>query len=893
MRERKRPESPQQKGPSVTETWVHEEELEIWEIRMFGEKKEKEGLLVKQKAAEQLQKENAERIKKQMEEQLKKQREAFTAKKQAEAAKAGTPLTINPANTITINNSNGKFTSIIQRGTGTTKRIFTSRGISTPNQITPVTPRPSTPPQFATVRTSQGQTFRIPLSMLQGKKGQPIIIRNATAATQAQTIVTQSPTITNQVVNRATTPTTFVLRTPAVGGQPIILANQIRPSVTAQPAVQQQTQTQTTTQTQQTQQVQLQRQIQLPVRLADGRVQVVQIPISSVGNQPIQIAINTQSPGATSTPQVITNSIQIVTSSATGPTIVQQQPQQPQFRIVTNTTGSLTPNATGQPVVAKLVQLKAGGQPIPQTIQIPQQQLTQLLQQQLQGGKIQLKLNTPEGTTVQQQDVNIQNQTPTFIKLDTNTQIGQKIIVQTIDQNVNDNTSASTSTSSPTKSTTGSLTAQSPEKKFVITPEMQQDILRQAMMNPNVPPEIQQKLMALQRHHQEQKEQKEASQKQKTITVPISNPTPTVNRSRQSSGSRSIAAKNSRAKQKQVQAQMSPEEKEEAQIHAACQSVIRSIIDKIERDEKNLAKKQKVRESIEERRQRQNMNRLQNMLLKHTELLKKDIAKKRALLEKELKQELRGELGVNINTSHTNANAVNSVSKPPAQQSTPKRPTVNVNKRKINHVINNSADEDEFDDEFIRPPKQNKKQKYNLNTSSPSPSTSISPKKQRISQASNHHNKGMNSYELYCVCKKPYDPAQTTTMVQCDSCYNWFHIGCVGLTEAQAKKMAKYCCPNCDKTKIPMPNEQSDLYCLCRQPYDESQFYICCDRCQDWFHGRCVGVLQSEADAIDEYVCPNCQSDSNINYANLKQLESKDIENLRILIKALRVSFEH
>lgn len=38
LRERRRPESPQHKGPSVTEVWVPEEDLELWEIRQFGEK---------------------------------------------------------------------------------------------------------------------------------------------------------------------------------------------------------------------------------------------------------------------------------------------------------------------------------------------------------------------------------------------------------------------------------------------------------------------------------------------------------------------------------------------------------------------------------------------------------------------------------------------------------------------------------------------------------------------------------------------------------------------------------------------------------------------------------------------------------------------------------------
>ena len=32
--------------------------------------------------------------------------------------------------------------------------------------------------------------------------------------------------------------------------------------------------------------------------------------------------------------------------------------------------------------------------------------------------------------------------------------------------------------------------------------------------------------------------------------------------------------------------------------------------------------------------------------------------------------------------------------------------------------------------------------------------------------------------------------------------------------------------------------EGDGLYCLCRRPYQESEFMIECDVCKDWFHGR-------------------------------------------------------
>lgn len=67
------------------------------------------------------------------------------------------------------------------------------------------------------------------------------------------------------------------------------------------------------------------------------------------------------------------------------------------------------------------------------------------------------------------------------------------------------------------------------------------------------------------------------------------------------------------------------------------------------------------------------------------------------------------------------------------------------------------------------------------------------------------------------------------------------------------------------------------------------RFYICCDKCQDWFHGKCVGILQSEADFIDEYICPKCQKNTSINFANMKDLNDRDFELLSGFLKDISV----
>ena len=97
--------------------------------------------------------------------------------------------------------------------------------------------------------------------------------------------------------------------------------------------------------------------------------------------------------------------------------------------------------------------------------------------------------------------------------------------------------------------------------------------------------------------------------------------------------------------------------------------------------------------------------------------------------------------------------------------------------------------------------------------------------------------------------------------------------------------MTEYVCAECTKAK-----DDQEIYCLCKKPYDETQFYIGCEKCSDWYHGRCVGILQSEADKIDEYNCPRCEPSSPLNMANFKSLNAKDYEMVKKLTKQLVVS---
>uniref|UniRef100_A0AAZ3SC73 Bromodomain PHD finger transcription factor n=1 Tax=Oncorhynchus tshawytscha TaxID=74940 RepID=A0AAZ3SC73_ONCTS len=306
---------------------------------------------------------------------------------------------------------------------------------------------------------------------------------------------------------------------------------------------------------------------------------------------------------------------------------------------------------------------------------------------------------------------------------------------------------------------------------------------------------------------------------------------------------------------------MTPAEREENQSRIiVCNQVMKFILDKIDKDEKQAAKKRKKEESVEQKRSKQNATKLSALLFKHKEQLKAEILKKRALLDKELQLEVQEELRRDISRLRKEKEkaqaAASQAAAAAAQVASSLSPTM---------ASPSSAHKRKRDDERD--------------------SSSAKPKKKKmISTTSKDHKKEV---KLYCVCKTPYDEAKF--YIGCDLCSNWFHGACVGITEKEAKKMDDYVCNGCKQGQDSQDSEGTteELYCICRTPYDETQFYIGCDRCQNWYHGRCVGILQSEATHIDEYVCPQCQSTEDA-MTVLTPLTDKDYEGLRRILRSLQ-----
>ncbi|XP_051014885.1 nucleosome-remodeling factor subunit BPTF isoform X4 [Acomys russatus] len=261
---------------------------------------------------------------------------------------------------------------------------------------------------------------------------------------------------------------------------------------------------------------------------------------------------------------------------------------------------------------------------------------------------------------------------------------------------------------------------------------------------------------------------------------------------------------------------MTPAEREENQRMIVCNQVMKYILDKIDKEEKQAAKKRKREESVEQKRSKQNASKLSALLFKHKEQLKAEILKKRALLDKELQIQVQEEL---------------------------KRDLKMKKEKDTAQVVNNAATV--------------------LTPSVPAPVPVPAPAAPPSPSPPSAHSLPPAGHP---AAPLPVASQKRKREEEKDS-------------KSKKKKMIT--------TTSKEVKKDTRLYCICKTPYDESKFYIGCDRCQNWYHGRCVGILQSEADLIDEYVCPQCQSTEDA-MTVLTPLTEKDYEGLKRVLRSLQ-----
>ncbi|XP_011646534.1 nucleosome-remodeling factor subunit NURF301 isoform X3 [Pogonomyrmex barbatus] len=400
--------------------------------------------------------------------------------------------------------------------------------------------------------------------------------------------------------------------------------------------------------------------------------------------------------------------------------------------------------------------------------------------------------------------------------------------------------------------------------KFILTPDYIQQTIKNALKQENLNPEIEEKLLQLQRYQEKQMkggiENSVASNQTHNSPAATTPRPPSRKRPAPSSNIPTVTVATTPTN---IQSSGGSDDKDDKdwvetpRKRPALKQENRETISKVPKlsealDSESSPKNRsaKLKDSQEQRRKQQVYSRMQVLLFRHKELLKKDILKKRALLEKELQIDIQKDLSAEL------------ASRTKAERHKQDEVKVGSAKRKANAQVAQQVSPSNRSGSSR--PKKHKSQSNSMTPPGGSTATT------RIKKE-----------KLYCLCRTPYD--ETKFYVGCDLCNNWFHGDCVGITEEMSKSLSEFVCTECRHAR-----DTQELYCLCKQPYDESQFYICCDKCQDWFHGRCVGILQSEADNIDEYVCPNCQRNSSVNFANMKNLNTKDLDLLKKLIKQIQ-----
>ncbi|CAN6355480.1 unnamed protein product [Urochloa humidicola] len=71
----------------------------------------------------------------------------------------------------------------------------------------------------------------------------------------------------------------------------------------------------------------------------------------------------------------------------------------------------------------------------------------------------------------------------------------------------------------------------------------------------------------------------------------------------------------------------------------------------------------------------------------------------------------------------------------------------------------------------------------------------------------------------------------------------------------------------CQEEEVPRPavehNNQTDgedqIICIsCDGHYHANAFWICCDICKQWYHGKCVKIRAKQANQVKHFECPEC-----------------------------------
>lgn len=858
LRKRKMVEAPRLSQPIVTEEWVDEERLDLLVIKHYHERQERAAAAASTPASAMTRLKTSgqtpangksmEELKAQAEQQLRAQRAAHQQK--SATGTPGTPGVVRVA--APGKGAAGKVsvvaTPTTPTGTPVTRRILitkdgkTGQIVGTPGAAQPVLLAPSPGAAPASPAGSKLQITRGPDGKIQIRGLQPgqqlvrmadgrlsIISPSPMAAQPAPAQTAVAPVTAS---DGTALPKTIIVQKAAAPGQKPT-SQIIVPAGTNTAAIAQQLASG-----------------KLTLGTINGQQVLIPTPAAAVAAKPGETPATPVAPttaGTAGTPATPTTATAATAVTVATPAV------QPKQAVILQT-------PQGQRIVVQNLQ---GGALTAQQLAAIQSQVLSRTGLGANNKPVTIAVRAPPATALQATPTVTTTTATTPSRYFINRRFSSGLYFNASFINCSTKATAVTTTPSAAATATASSTPGSPEKGFVVTPDFIQQTIRKALRQENLAPEIEQKLLQLQRFQEKQKtgggevESVTAAtavgRKRTTSEVSLTDETePVAVTPAQKPSARKVARtiEPPTAPAKPV-AELSPASKEAAEL----------------REQKNRERSLKAQQRNKERRQQAQLARLQGVLSKHSEQLKKEMLRKRALLEKELRVSVQKEIsGMRLPspTRPAEPQPASPVKKEvqPKQEEPAGSPVRSQKRRRASSP----------DKQVVATPKTP------VAKEAPEASPVKTERKKRKRNVSEGGKK-----KLYCVCRTPYD--NTKFYVGCDVCSNWFHGECVGITEAMSQKMTEFVCDGCRKENGAGAPE---LFCLCRQPYDESQFYICCDKCQDWFHGRCVGVLQSESDSIDEYKCPNCEPKSAFNHANSRALTARDYDELRKLLRQLQ-----
>lgn len=62
------------------------------------------------------------------------------------------------------------------------------------------------------------------------------------------------------------------------------------------------------------------------------------------------------------------------------------------------------------------------------------------------------------------------------------------------------------------------------------------------------------------------------------------------------------------------------------------------------------------------------------------------------------------------------------------------------------------------------------------------------------------------------------------------------------------------------KEVLKPPYEKWEKICYCNTPFNPDSLYLKCDKCMQYFHPKCVGINNEDAEKLDDFLCNNCKT---------------------------------